>query len=137
MRIDQAAAAPAPTPLVGVKKGCHGRLLISRRPRQCRTLRGPRDHTHVPRVGAPHLVAGEVVLLLLIALRGALLACKWPPALTCLSLVLEASRRRGARTPPGPVVPLCDKHAPTRGGAAPSRRRSMGAHSCPRTPRRE
>ena len=39
--------------LVELQKDCHGRLLTSRRPRQCHTLRAPRDHTYMPRIGSP------------------------------------------------------------------------------------
>ena len=115
---------------------CRGQAPHFPQPRQCRTPRSRTIARTYSEWTGPRLVAGEAVLWLFVALCGAPLACEQPPASTCSALVFESSRRHGARTPPGSVMPRCVHHAPARWGAEPSRTRSISAHGAIMAPPR-
>ena len=111
-----------------VKKACHCRLLTSRRPRQCSTPRGRTVARTCPEKATRSWWQAGFVLLRLIALSEGHPRWKQQPLLACSSWIFESSRRHGARTPPGSVVPRCVHHASARWGAEPSRTRSNPAH---------
>ena len=105
-----------------------GKLLISRRPRQCSTPRGRTVARTCPEKATRSWWQAGFVLLRLIALSEGHPRWKQQPLLACSSWIFESSRRHGARTPPGSVVPRCVHHASARWGAEPSRTRSNPAH---------
>ena len=105
-----------------------GKLLISRRPRQCSTPRGRTVARTCPEKATRSWWQAGFVLLRLIALSEGHPRWKQQPLLACSSWIFESSRRHGARTPPGSVMSRCAHHASAARRSIPSQEVDPAAH---------